>query len=99
MQAAPTRKMAALGDSAPAIPARKDVTESLEVMLEAGGPASVLLELAEKQAKAEEDNEAATKSPLLQALLQVSLSSYSWRGFGRTMGGTVALYRWRFAHN
>lgn len=93
--------MAALGESAsaPAMPAQIGVTESLEVMLEAGGPASALLELAEKQAKVEEDNEAATKSPLLQALLQVSLSSYSWRGFGRTMGGTVALYGYCFAHN
>lgn len=53
-------------------------------MLEAGGPASALMELAEKQAKLEEENKAATKSPLLQALVQVSLRSR--RGFCRTMG-------------
>lgn len=75
MQAAPARNTAVLGGMAPVMPDQIGVAESLEVMLEAGGPASALLELAKKQAKLEEDNEAATKSPLLQALLQVSLSS------------------------
>lgn len=75
MQATPAKNTAVLGGMAPTMPDQIGVAESLEVMLEAGGPVPALLELAKKQAKLEEDNEAATKSPLLQALLQVSLSS------------------------
>ena len=42
-------------------------------MFEAKGPVSVLLDLAEKEAKVEEDKGADARSPLLQALVQVSL--------------------------
>lgn len=44
----------------------------LEHMFEPRGPVSVLLDLAEKEAKLEEDRGAETRSPLLQALVQVS---------------------------
>lgn len=44
----------------------------LEDMFEPRGPVSVLLDLAEKEAKLEEDRGADTRSPLLQALVQVS---------------------------
>lgn len=68
-QATPPGNVTVLGKLAPS--AEMGVTESLEVMLEAGGPAAALMDLAEKQAKLEEEQKAATKSPLLQALVQV----------------------------
>lgn len=46
----------------------------LEEMFEPKGPVSVLLDLAEKEAKVEEDRGADARSPLLQALVQVSWS-------------------------
>lgn len=62
---------AALGGLTPSMPAQLGVASCLEVMLETGGPACALMDLAEKQAKLEEEQKAATKSPLLQALVQV----------------------------
>lgn len=49
-----------------------DWDDRLEAMLEPAGPVPVLLELAKKEAKAEEDKGISTRSPLLQALVQVS---------------------------
>ena len=95
MQAAPTPKTGVLEGLAPTKSAQIGVTERLEVMLEAGGPASALLELAEKQVKLEANEEA--KSPLLQALIQVSLGSQ--RVLVGQCEARVALYRWFSAHN
>ncbi|CAM9280265.1 unnamed protein product, partial [Ectocarpus sp. 13 AM-2016] len=47
-----------------------DWDDRLEAMFEPAGPVPVLLELAKKEAKAEEDKGISTRSPLLQALVQ-----------------------------
>lgn len=66
----------------------------LEGMFGPGGPVSVLLDLAEKEAKVEEDRGADARSPLLQALVQVrwfSATELLWLGLllvdGRRMWG------------
>lgn len=56
------------GDSSEAA----DWDDRLEAMFASAGPVPVLLELAKKEAKAEEDKGISTRSPLLQALVQVS---------------------------
>lgn len=64
----------------------------LDDMFEPKGPVSVLMDLAEKEAKVEEDRGADARSPLLQALVQVSYSSlapsYIAVAGGRTTGVT-----------
>lgn len=50
-----------------------------QVLFEPGGPVSVLMKLAEKEAKLEQDKGAEARSPLLQALVQVC--SHARRGY------------------
>lgn len=50
-----------------------DMSHFLDVMLESGGAVSILKELAKSEAKLEEGKGLTARSPLLQALVQVSL--------------------------
>lgn len=66
-------------DTAGATPGEKEDLSGvagLEDMFDPRGPVSVLLDLAEKEAKAEEDRGVDARSPLLQALVQVSFGLF-----------------------
>ena len=86
---------AAAAAGAAVAPSEKDDPSGvgrLDDMFEPKGPVSVLMDLAEKEAKVEEDRGADARSPLLQALVQVSYSSlapsYIAVAGGRTTGVT-----------